>query len=66
VAPAWSPDGQHIVYISNRNSIESAGAWHFWVMDADGSNQRRLPVDLPLDYTFSAEQMISWGESISN
>ncbi|MEZ4712506.1 MAG: SH3 domain-containing protein [Caldilineaceae bacterium] len=64
VAPTWSPDGQHIVYVSNRNSIESAGAWHFWVMDADGSNQRRLPIDLPLYYTFSSEQMISWGPSL--
>lgn len=63
VAPAWSPDGQHIVYLSNRNSIESAGAWHIWVMNADGSDQRRLPVDVPLDYTFSAEQMVSWGPS---
>ncbi|MEM7537143.1 MAG: hypothetical protein AAF639_33525 [Chloroflexota bacterium] len=60
VAPAWSPDGEHIIYLSNRNSIESAGAWHFWVMDADGTNQRRLPIDLPLYYTFSSEQMVSW------
>ena len=61
VSPAWSPDGQHIVYLSNRNSIESAGAWHFWVMDADGGNQRQLPIDVILDYTFSAEQVVSWG-----
>ncbi|MEZ4860763.1 MAG: SH3 domain-containing protein [Caldilineaceae bacterium] len=61
VAPAWSPDGQHIVYLSNRTSIESTGAWHLWVMNADGSEQRMLPVDVPLDYTFSAEQMVSWG-----
>jgi len=62
VAPAWSPDGAHIVYLSNRNSIESAGAWHLWVMNADGSNQRMLPVDLPLDFTFSGEQVVSWGQ----
>ncbi|MFN8490624.1 MAG: hypothetical protein U0350_23745 [Caldilineaceae bacterium] len=61
VSPAWSPDGQQIVYLSNRNSVESAGAWHFWVMDADGGNQRQLPIDVILDYTFSAEQMVSWG-----
>lgn len=61
VSPAWSPDGQHIVYVSNRNSIESAGAWHFWVMNGDGSDQRQLPVDVVLDYTFASEQMVSWG-----
>jgi len=61
VAPAWSPDGQFIVYLSNRNSLESAGAWHFWVMNADGSNQRQLPIDVVLEYTFSSEQMVSWG-----
>lgn len=61
VSPAWSPDGQHIVYLSNRSSIESAGAWHLWVMNADGTDQRMLPIDVPLDYTFSAEQMVSWG-----
>jgi hypothetical protein len=60
VSPAWSPDGQKIIYLSNRNSIESAGAWHFWVMNADGSDQRRLPIDVELDYTFSSEQMVSW------
>ncbi len=60
VSPAWSPDGQQIIYLSNRNSIESAGAWHFWVMNADGSEQRLLPIDVVLDYTFSSEQMVSW------
>lgn len=63
VAPAWSPDGQQIIYVSNRNSIESAGAWHFWVMNADGSGQRLLPIDVVLDYSFSSEQMVSWGPS---
>lgn len=60
VSPAWSPDGQQIIYLSNRNSIESAGAWHFWVMNADGSEQRMVPIDVVLDYTFSSEQMVSW------
>ena len=64
VSPAWSPDGQQIIYVSNRNSIESAGAWHFWVMKADGSDQRLLPIDVVLEYTFSSEQMVSWGPSV--
>jgi dipeptidyl aminopeptidase/acylaminoacyl peptidase len=63
VSPTWSPDGRHILYVSNRNSIESAGAWHFWVMNADGSDQRLLPIDIVLEYTFSSEQMVSWGPS---
>ena len=61
VSPAWSPDGQTIVYLSNRNSIESAGAWHLWVMNADGSNQRRLPIEVVFNYGFGSEQMVSWG-----
>jgi hypothetical protein len=61
VAPAWSPDGQHIVFLSNRTPENSAGAWGVWVMDANGGNQRRLPIDLPFEYTFVEEQMIDWG-----
>jgi Tol biopolymer transport system component len=61
VAPAWSPDGQHIVYLSNRQPNQSAGDWGVWVMDADGSNQHRLDIDLPFIYTFVAEQMLDWG-----
>lgn len=61
VAPAWSPDGQHIVFLSNRTPEHSTGPWGVWVMDADGGNQRRLPIDLPFEYTFVEEQMIDWG-----
>jgi Tol biopolymer transport system component/uncharacterized protein YraI len=61
VAPAWSPDGQHIVFLSNRTPENSAGAWGVWVMNADGSNQRRLPIDLPFEYSFVEEQMLDWG-----
>jgi Tol biopolymer transport system component len=61
VAPAWSPDGQQIVFLSNRTPENSAGAWGVWVMNADGSNQRRLPIDLSFDYGFAEEQMLDWG-----
>ena len=62
VAPAWSPDGQHIVFLSNQiPNGKGAGDWGVWVMDADGSNQRRLPIDLPFVYTYVAEQMLDWG-----
>ncbi|RIK42415.1 MAG: hypothetical protein DCC55_08940 [Chloroflexi bacterium] len=61
VSPAWSPDGRHIVFLSNRTPENSAGAWGVWIMDADGGNQRRLPIDLPFEYTFVEEQMLDWG-----
>lgn len=61
VSPAWSPDGQQIVYLSNRNSYESVGPWHLWVMNADGGNQRRLPIEVEFSYSFGSEQMVSWG-----
>jgi len=61
VAPAWSPDGLRIVYLSNRGADNSAGPWRLWVMDADGGNARPLPIDVPFDYGFGAEQVVSWG-----
>ena len=56
VAPTWSPDGKRIIFLSNRS-----GEWAFYVMDADGRNQRRLNVGAPVDYRFQSEQVVSWG-----
>ena len=56
VAPAWSPDGKHIIFLSNRS-----GKWAFYTMDADGRNQRRLNVGAPVDYRFQSEQVVGWG-----
>ncbi len=57
VAPDWSPDGRYIVFLSNRT-----GRWQLWVMDADGANLRALPVDVPIEYNYQAEQVVSWGQ----
>ena len=57
VAPAWSPDGRHIVFLSNRT-----GQWRLWVMNPDGSDQRMLPVEAPINYRYQAEQAVNWGK----
>lgn len=61
VSPAFSPDGEHIVFLSNRTPQHTAGEWRVWVMDKDGGNQRPLPIDLPFVYTYVSEQMLDWG-----
>lgn len=61
VSPASSPDGDRIVFVSNRSEDGEAGDGRLWVMNADGSNQYPLPIDVPINYTFGAEQMVSWG-----
>lgn len=41
--PVWSPDGRFILFDTNR-----AGRAEIWIMDENGSNQRRLlAIDLP-------------------
>lgn len=39
--PAWSPDGKQIAFSSDRGG----GAWHVFVMDADGTNVKKLSRD---------------------
>jgi uncharacterized protein YraI len=61
VAPAWSPNGQSIVFLSNRTEANEAGPWRLWVMNNDGSNQHPLPVNLTFSYGYTNEQMVDWG-----
>lgn len=50
-----------VAFVSNRTDSGEAGAWRIWMMNADGSNQRVLPIDVEINYTFGVEQMVSWG-----
>jgi len=59
-APVWSPDGQQIAFVSDRD-----GRWRFYIMNADGSNQHPMfagtEVDaLPLQYGFANERVMDW------
>jgi hypothetical protein len=59
-APAWSPDGQQLAFVTDRT-----GRWEIWIMNADGSNQRPMfpngaLAGLTLNYAGVDERMISW------
>ncbi len=64
VAPAWSPDGKAILFLSDRDG--GAGVWTLYRMNADGSGQAPfLPKalkDVTIKYDFVAERVVSWSK----
>lgn len=61
VAPAWSPDGRSIIFLSDRS-----GAWKLYIMNADGANQRLFLAEtmaaVQFRYDFAAERVVNWGK----
>ena len=45
-APAWSPDGARIAFSRARSGPADYHVYDIWVMNADGSNPRRLTTDV--------------------
>jgi Tol biopolymer transport system component len=59
-APTWSPDGQHLAFLTDRR-----GQWEIWIMNADGSNQRPMfpngvLAQITFNYAGVDERMLSW------
>ncbi len=66
-APAWSPSGEHLAFLTDRAASTTAGVeWGIWVMAADGSDPRPIFAPgtgldgLALEYSSLGERALSW------
>ena len=65
-APAWSPDGTQLAFLTDRTGGYPEGiTWEIWLMNADGSNQHPLlpsvvQAGLGLQYNGVDERVLSW------
>jgi TolB protein len=61
VAPAWSPDGNYIAFLTDRT-----GKWEIWIMKANGTGQAPMfgseLKGIPLDYAYLGERVLDWAE----
>ena len=60
VAPAWSPDGAEIAFLTDRT-----GRWEIWVMKADGTDESPMfpgAVNAQIDISYRCvdERVLSW------
>ncbi len=59
VAPTWSPDGQQILFLSDRN-----GKWEFFVTDANGQNTvqvlKGVTDQIALQFGYNNERVMDW------
>lgn len=67
VAPTFSPDGQEILFLSNRNrASDGSSKWEFFAINADGTNERQVLKNITdvinLQYNYSGERVASWGK----
>jgi eukaryotic-like serine/threonine-protein kinase len=63
LAPAYSPDGEHLAYFSN---LKGAGKETIWVSDADGSNAVQLVRDDRINvfpcWTSDSQHVVYWSD----
>lgn len=61
VAPIWSPDGQEILFLSDRNG---KGKWEFFITDMSGTNIRQVLKNvtdqISVKFSFEGERIMDW------